>query len=97
MALTMHVCAIAAWMLYNQFGFAPMAPGDDLVSKRYDRALEWLDGIGKKTITPIYLDSSGSAGDADRAGDFVISDQPVGFTNRGTNNGTVGCCDGWFW
>lgn len=83
MALTMHVCSVAAWQLYNTFGFAPMAPGDDLIAKRYGAALEWFGGIAKKTITPIYQDSSGSSSGADVAGDFVVTDDPVGFTNRG--------------
>lgn len=97
MALTMHVCAVAAWLLYNQFGYAPMAPGDDLIAKRYERALEWFDLIGKKTVNPLYIDSSGLTPGADTAGDFVITDSPVGFTQRGVTQPAGSCPPGSFW
>jgi hypothetical protein len=61
--------------------------GDDGAPKR--EAMEWLDGIGKKTISPNYSDSSSLSTDSDRAGDFVISDPPVGFTSRGATDTTL--------
>lgn len=82
MSLTMNVCWIAAWLLYNSYGFAPMAPGDDLVVKRYQAAIEWLGQIRDKKIFPQYTDSSTNTG-TDEAGNFVVSDSPVGFTSRG--------------
>lgn len=82
MSLTMNVCWIAAYLLYNSFGFAPMAPGDEMVAKRYETALEWLGQIRDKKIFPQYLDSSPNTG-VDEAGNWVISDPPVGFTQRG--------------
>lgn len=94
MVLSLHVSNIAAYFLYSQFGFSAGAPGmDQLITQRYDRACAWLDEIGKKTVTPLYNDSSGAgATGADTAGDFTITDDPVGFTSRGTvdNSGGTG-------
>lgn len=96
MSLKLQVCNIAAYLLYCQFGFNPAAPGDQLIKERYDRAMSWLDGVGKKTITPVYTDSSGITPGADVAGDFIISDNPVGFTSRGTDVDTISdTC--WWW
>lgn len=98
MSLTKVVCFLAAWDLYSTFGYNPSAPDWQIFEQRKQWADKWLDGVAKKTITPLFLDSSGLAPDADRAGDFIVSDQPVGFTDRGTNFGTVGNgCGGWFW
>jgi len=83
MGLKQAVCYIAAFNLYFQFGFNPASPDWQVMTERKKWADAFLDGIAKKTITPIYVDSSGTSPDADRAGDFVISDDPVGFTNRG--------------
>lgn len=96
MALTMYVCWIAAYELYFQFGFNPSSPDWQIFTNRREEAMKWFDGVGKKTITPNYVDSSGSAVGADAAGDFVISDAPVGFTDRGvTETTSLGC--GWWW
>lgn len=93
MSLTLHVCNIAAWLLYNQFGYSPMAPGDDLVIKRYTSALDWLAMIRDQKVHPQWLDSSGDSVQTEQ-GPFVISDPPVGFTTRGvTSNG--GSADPW--
>lgn len=94
MSLTMNVGWIAAWILYNSFGYAPMAPGDDMVAKRYESALEWLGQIRDKKIFPQYLDSSSNTG-VDEAGDFVISDPAVGFTSRGVADSTETLEDEW--
>ena len=85
MGLTLHVSNIAAWLLYNQFGYSPMAPGDDLVVKRYQSALDWLALIRDQKIHPQYIDSSAS-GVAVEQGPFIISDPPVGFTTRGVTS-----------
>lgn len=84
MSLTMNTCWIAAWLLYTTYGFAPMAPGDDLVVKRYDSAIRWLEQIRDKQIFPAWVDSSTNTG-VDEAGAFIQSDPPVGFTPRGIN------------
>lgn len=97
MALKQVVCYIAAFNLYFQFGFNPSSPDWQVMTERKKYADEWLAGVNKKTITPLYLDSSGSSADADRAGDFVISDQPVGFTDRGVNTGVGFGCNDWCW
>lgn len=90
MVLTLHVCNIAAYFLYSQFGFSAAAPGmDQLIAQRYERALAWLDGISKKTISPVYVDSSGAAPGADSAGDFIVNDTPVGFTDRGVSTSLI--------
>jgi phage gp36-like protein len=96
MSLTMNVCWIAAWLLYNSFGFAPMAPGDDLVVKRYESALAWLGQIRDKEIFPQYVDAINGATTSPEQGPFVISDPPVGFTNRGLAPGQV-VCNPWGW
>jgi phage gp36-like protein len=95
MSLTEKVCWLAAYSLYFNFGFNPSSPDWQVMTDRRKEAMAWLDGIGKKTITPAYMDSSGLSADADRAGDFVISDDPVGFTSRGVTNST-GNCGGWW-
>lgn len=90
MSLTLNVCNIAAWLLYNQFGYSPMSPGDEMVAKRYSEAIDWLKQIREKQITPQFVDSSGSA-TTPAEGDYIVSDAPVGFTSRGvTDSG----CDG---
>jgi phage gp36-like protein len=106
MGLTMHACWIAAYLLYNNFGYAPMAPGDEMVAKRYESSLEWLAQIRDKKIFPQYIDSAG-APTAEEQGPFVVSDSPVGFTGRGLNNddpteyinppGGYGGNGGWTW
>lgn len=92
MALTMYTCWIAAYEVYYQFGFNPSSPDWEILADRKDRAMKWLNGVGEKTITPLYADASGIDVDADRAGDFVISGAPVGFTNRGMTNTVGNCC-----
>lgn len=93
MSLTLHVSNIAAWLLYNQFGYSPMAPGDDLVVKRYQSALDWLAMIRDQKIHPQWLDSSGDSVQTEQ-GPFVISDPPVGFTTRGVTSDS-GSADPW--
>ena len=95
MSLTLHVCNIAAYLLYNQFGFNPNAPQDQLIVKRYNDALAWLQSISDEKLTPNWVDSSGSTPQSQAAGPFVISDPPVGFTNRGVNN--LDAFNGWPW
>lgn len=91
MGLTMRVCWIAAYQLYFEFGFNPNSPDWEIFTDRYNRALKWLDEIGKKTITPLYADSSGDGpSGSDAAGDFVVTDDPVGFTSRGTVDNSGG-------
>lgn len=97
MALKMAVSYTAAFNLYFMFGFNPSSPDWQVMTERKKWADAWFDGIGKKTITPLYLDSSGSSSDTDRAGDFVVTDQPVGFTDRGVNTGVGFGCNDWCW
>lgn len=98
MSLTQAVCSIAAYMLFNQYGFNPAAPADDLIVRRYNDALAWLKQIKDKEIFPQWVDSSGgSLPTSDEGGAWVQSDPPVGFTNRGLTPGgpwTPG--GGWF-
>lgn len=82
MSLTLAACVIAAKMLYDQFGYNPAAPVDTLIQQRYVEMLGWAAKIRDKEIQPQWVDSSGTS-PADAAGDFVISDAPVGFTGRG--------------
>ena len=82
MALSLATCMIAAKLQYSQFGYNPGAPADALIEKRYDEAIAWAEKVRDKQIQPQYIDSSGTS-PADAAGDFVISDAPVGFTGRG--------------
>lgn len=83
MSLVWATCAIAAYLLYKQYGFAPQAPGDELIVRNYDDAMKWLKGVSDEVITPNYADSSGDPEGSDEAGPFVDSDLPVGFTTRG--------------
>jgi len=94
MSLILNVCNIAAYLLFNQFGFAPTAPGDDLIVKRYNDAIEWLKQIRDKQIFPNFLDSSTNTG-TDEAGAFIVSDPAVGFTSRGVDNNSSN--DSYFW
>lgn len=89
MSLTLNVCNIAAWLLFNQYGFAPMSPGDELIGKRYEAAIDWLKQIRDKLIFPVWTDS-GSNGPTDEAGTFFISDPPIGFTSRGIGSPDTG-------
>ena len=89
MSLTLTTTNIAAWLLYNQFGFAPQAPGDDLVVKRYESALDWLAQVRDKKIFPVFADSA-NAGGVIEQGAFIISDPPVGFTGRGVIDPATG-------
>jgi phage gp36-like protein len=96
MALSRVVCFLAAFDLYFNFGFNPASPDWQVMTERKKWADEWLEGVGKKVVTPLYMDSSGMDPTADRAGDFVISDAAVGFTSRGVTD-TTWCDGGWFW
>lgn len=90
MSLTMNVCWIAAWLLYNQFGFNPGAPVDDLITKRYESSIRWLEQIRDKLIFPQWTDAA-PAGLEPEQGPYVVSDSPVGFTLRGiTSNPSQG-------
>lgn len=97
MSLTMYTCWIAAWMLYNSFGFSPQAPLDELIIKRYESALDWLAQIRDKKIFPQYIDSVNASSSDPEQGAFVISDPPVGFTPRGVANDFNQQFDPWFW
>lgn len=94
MSLRIHVCNIAAYLLYCQVGFNPAAPADKLIEMRYQKALEWLQSISDEKVTPNWTDSSGADPQSQAAGPFVISDPPVGFTTRGLTNGI---CGAWPW
>jgi phage gp36-like protein len=95
MSLTLHVCNIAAYLLFNQFGFNPNAPQDQLIVKRYNDAIAWLQSISEEKITPDWTDSSGATPQSQAAGPFVISDPPVGFTDRGVS--TLNSLSTWNW
>ena len=94
MSLTEAVCNIAAYKLAAQFGFAPMAPGDELVKQRYMDALQWLSQIRNKEIFPQFTDSGTTTPGNDEGGNWVLSDPAVGFTPRGVND-TID--DAWSW
>jgi phage gp36-like protein len=96
MSLTLAVCNIAAYLLYNQVGFNPNAPQDQLIVKRYNDALTWLQAISDEKQTPNWIDSSGASPQSQAAGPFVVSDPPVGFTSRGATNATL-FDGGWPW
>lgn len=81
MSLKKVVCDIAAKSLFDSFGFAPDAPQDRVITKRYEEALEWLDKVSKKLIWPSFMGSS------NESTPFVISNTPVGFATY--NNGTI--------
>jgi phage gp36-like protein len=84
MSLTIAVANIAAYTLACQFGFNPAAPGDKLIEERYQRAIDWLKTISTEEIFPQWVDASGGTPEATaEGGPFVISDPPVGFTDRG--------------
>lgn len=86
-SLVMQVCNIAAWILHLQYGMNPNAPIDQIIQLRYENAIAWLTAISKSTISPNWTDASGTD---DAAGDFVISDKPIGVTSRGvTDSGEV--------
>jgi phage gp36-like protein len=86
-SLALAVCNIAAKFLYDQYGYNPNAPIDALIQRRYDEALTWLASVRDKKIQPQWVDSSGTG---QPAGDFVVSDPPVGFTCRGVTEQPVG-------
>lgn len=83
MSLTMRTCVVAAKLLYDQFGYNPNAPVDQLIQRRFDETIAWAESIRDKKVQPQWTDSSGTS-PADSAGPFVISDAPVGFTGRGS-------------
>lgn len=87
MSLTSAVSNIAAYLLYNQFGFSPMAPGDDLVVKRYDDAIAWLGLVRDKKIFPPFVDSAGSP-EAFEGGPDVITATTRGYSERGVFPGS---------
>ena len=71
---------------------------DKLISERYESArCSGLTASAKRPSRPNYVDSSGSDIGADVAGDFVISDPPVGFTVRGSSNSSPFDPSGWWW
>jgi phage gp36-like protein len=90
--LRLIVCSIAVYYLYFQYG---ISDNDHLIENRYKSALEWLGRVADKTMHPQWVDSSGSTTDGG-AGNFMVSDQCVGFTSRGVTSGTS-CIDWWYW
>jgi phage gp36-like protein len=87
-SLVVAVCNIAAKLLYDQFGYNPNAVADQLVQRRYDEAIAWLQGVSRKQVTPQWVDASGDS--VDSAGDFIVSDKSVGFTGC-TDDDDDGC------
>lgn len=79
-SLVIAVCNIAAKILYNQFGYNQNSPVDGLIQRRFQEALDWLQAVGRGKTSPQWVDASSSF---DAAGDYVVSDTPVGFTSRG--------------
>lgn len=99
-SLTMYTCWIAAFLLYSQFGYNPAAPADAVIESRYTKAIEWLENVRDKKIRPQWTSAQTAVDNADAAGDFTVTDDPVGFTSRGTvdNSGNQPqVLDGWFW
>lgn len=101
MSLTLWVCNIAAKLLYDQFGYNPGAPVDQLIERRYREAIEHLGMVRDKKIQPLWTSDPTAAKSApDPAGDFTVTDDPIGLTHRGTvdNSGsTVGSASSLFW
>lgn len=97
MSLTLAVSNVAAYLLYNQFGFNPAAPADRLIVDRYQAAMTWFQAISDEKVTPNWTDSSGATPQSQAAGPFVISDSPVGFTSRGVTNSDTDSTNGWPW
>jgi len=94
MSLTLAVCHISTYYLYTQFGFNPAAPADRLIEERYKMAIGWLTQIREEEIFPAWADSGTGSPEA---GPFVITDPPVGFTNRGLTD-TINTGNPWdFW
>ncbi len=92
MSLTRAVCHIAAYFLYAEYGFNPSsANADQMVKARYDNAIGWLEQIRDEKIFPQWTDSSSST---PAAGDYIVSDEPVGFTDRGLDSTTI---DPWWY
>jgi len=83
MELRRVVCVVAAYHLFNQYGYNPNAPQDKLVEKQYEQALSWLKQVKDKEIFPPYVDSGTVPTGVDEGGPFVVSDTPKGFTARG--------------
>ena len=90
--LRLIVCAIAIYYLYFQYG---ISDNDHLIENRYKSALDWLKRVADKTTHPQWTDSSGSVTDGG-AGVFMISDECVGFTNRGVTSDTT-AIDWWYY
>lgn len=97
MSLTLHVCNVAAWILWNQYGYNPATGADELVAKRYESAIDWLKQISDKKIFPQFVDSSESSDGTPNEGAFIISDDPVGFTSRGISGTCSTSFDPWGW
>lgn len=97
MSLTLHVCNVAAYLLYNQFGYNPGAPADAMVVTRYQSAIGWFEQVRDKKIFPQFVDSSGSSDGTPNEGAFIISDDPVGFTSRGISGACSTSFDPWGW
>lgn len=93
MSLTLAACAIAAQVLYNTIGFPPNAPGDELINKRAAAAYLFLEQVRDEKTFPQWTDSSGQD-PIDEPGDYVVSDAPAGFTDRGILN-TVDLAEWW--
>ncbi len=87
MSLTRSTCNIAAYLLYVQFGFNPSTPADQAIVARYNSEISWLEQVRDKKLFPVWVDSSGSATVTEEAGPYIISDPPVGFTQRGVTDG----------
>jgi phage gp36-like protein len=89
MSLTMYCAWIAAFLLYSQFGYAPMAPADEVIESRYKKAIEWLQQIKDQQISPQWISDPSAVSNTDQAGDFTVTDDPIGLTARGTVNNSL--------
>jgi phage gp36-like protein len=97
-SLVLCVCNIAAFYLYSQFGFNPSgSTADEMIERRYQEAIKWLENIRDKKVFPQWTDSSGDSDASDNAGAYIVSDPPVGFTNRGVTDDSPVVADPWGW
>lgn len=101
MSLTLIVCNIAAKLLYNQFGYGPgQANVDELIERRFTESIDWLIEIRDKKVQPQWISAASATSPADPVGNFVVTDDPIGLTSRGTvdnSGGFPGLTDFDFW
>ena len=82
---TKAVCRRAALELMSSRGFNRSAGADDEISKAFDRATAWLEGVAAKEIHPFYIDSK----------PHDAEDGPIGASSKNSDDWTRAprrCC-----